>query len=215
MRNSSLFRPLCGAAPVRSSEEPGREFGGAAGPGGGGERASPRPLRQRRGASSSASLAEGALGSSGVPLLAAAAAPPAPLGGDGDQRRRRADWERPPSSRAAGVRSESRRVGSGDRAGWRRGSQRGVGRGPTLILPGHRAARRQWVATLEQGRRGSRAAEITSPLRPPAAGGAEGRGRAAAGQSVGPRAGLEGRDKGRKMESPARGPLLLPPPPEA
>lgn len=110
-------------------------------------------------------------------------------------------------------------VGSGDRAGWRRGRQRGVGQGPTLILPGHRAARararRQWVGTLEQGGRGSWDAEIASRLRPPAAGGAEGRGRAAAGQPVGPRAGLEGRDKGRKMESPARGPLLLPPPPEA
>lgn len=81
---------------------PWREFGGATGPGGGGERAFPRPLGRRRGASSSASLAEGALGSSGVPLLAATAAPPAPLGGDGDQRRRRSDSEELESTPAAG-----------------------------------------------------------------------------------------------------------------
>ncbi|XP_029388609.1 uncharacterized protein LOC110337347 [Mus pahari] len=66
-RNSCLFRAPLGAAPVASRAKPWREFGGAAGPGGGGERAFPRPLGRRRGASSSASLAEGALGSSGVP----------------------------------------------------------------------------------------------------------------------------------------------------
>lgn len=178
--NSCLFRPPWGAAKVESSKQPGREFGGAAGPGGGGERASPRPLRRRRGASSSASLAEGALGSSGVPLLAAAAAPPAPLGGDGDQRRRRADWERPPSSRE---RSQGGQVGSGDRASWRMGSPRGVGQGPIPILYGGPAARAAaaLVGTRERSGRGSRAAEIASRLRPPASGGAEGRGRAVAG----------------------------------
>nr|XP_048293061.1 agouti-related protein isoform X3 [Myodes glareolus] len=81
---------------------PWREFGGATGPRGGGERAFPRPLGRRRGASSSASLAEGALGSSGVPLLSATAAPPAPLGGDGDQRRRSSDSEELESTPAAG-----------------------------------------------------------------------------------------------------------------
>lgn len=83
-----LFRAPLEAAPAGSRAMPWREFGGAAGPGGGGERAFPRPLGRRRGASSSASLAEGALGSSGVPLLAATAAPPATLGGDRDRQRR-------------------------------------------------------------------------------------------------------------------------------
>ncbi|XP_011917095.1 PREDICTED: uncharacterized protein LOC105586538 isoform X1 [Cercocebus atys] len=104
VRNSHLFRPLRGARTGRVRPGARARVWGRSG---GGERASPRPLRRRRGASSSASLAEGALGSSGVPLLAAAAAPPAPLGGDGDQRQRRADWERPPSSQAAG---EARRA---------------------------------------------------------------------------------------------------------
>lgn len=67
VQNSCLFRAPLGAAPVGSHAMPWREFGGAAGTSGGGERAFPRPLGRRRGASSSASLAEGALGSSGVP----------------------------------------------------------------------------------------------------------------------------------------------------
>ncbi|XP_055477513.1 collagen alpha-1(I) chain-like isoform X2 [Psammomys obesus] len=92
---------------------PWLEFGGAAGPGGGGERAFPRPFGRRRGASSSASLAEGALGSSGVPLLAATPAPPAPLGGDGDRQRRGSDSGKLESAPAAG---EARRAAGSRKA---------------------------------------------------------------------------------------------------
>ncbi|XP_054308737.1 uncharacterized protein LOC129015174 [Pongo pygmaeus] len=144
VRNSYLFRPPWGARTGRVGPGARAQVWGRSG---GGERASPRPLRQRRGASSSASLAEGALGSSGVPLLSAAAAPPAPLGGDEDQRRRRADWERPPSSQAAG---EARRAagcclrppepvqGWGSGGGWRkraRGKPVGLRRLPCPAPP--------------------------------------------------------------------------------
>lgn len=77
--------------------------------------------------------------------------------------------------------SQGGQVGCRDRAGWRMGSPRGVGQGPTPIPHGDpaRCARGGGAGTPEKSGRGSRGTEIACRLRLPASGVAEGTGRAA------------------------------------
>eukprot|EP00072_Mus_musculus_P066769 XP_017168532.1 PREDICTED: uncharacterized protein LOC108167549 [Mus musculus] len=181
---------------------PWREFGGAAGPGGGGERAFPRPLGRRRGASSSASLAEGALGSSGVPSARSHSSAAC------DTRRRRR-----PAAGTIGLRetrehpscwrSNAGRSGRfRDRLDLKMGSLRRVGRDPTPTRFRDLAKRpAEGSEPLGEASGGNRASEGPDSVRGIRRG--RGRGRAVARRSAGPKAGLEGRDKGRKMESPS------------
>lgn len=180
---------------------PWREFGGAAGPGGGGERAFPRPLGRRRGASSSSRGSSLQLrGPSARSHSSAACATRRRRGQAAAMSRLRETSEHPSCWRS----TQGGRVGSG--TGWTgRWAVRGASVGTrhphgsgTWLRAGGRGFR-----TPKRGKRRRRASEAQLRLGPLAAGGAEGRGRAAARRSAGPKAGLEGRDKGRKMESPS------------
>ena len=201
--NLCPFRPACGTASVGSRKEPGASLGAQWGPAGA---ASARPPARSGGVEARA--AQPALQRELSAALGSLYSQP-------QQRRLRHSVETETSGGDA--RTGSDRGAAGRRETLARPP--GRFRGPGRLEDGQPERRRQGpdthtarrldcarggcVWTLEREGRGKRGIEIASRLRPPAAGGVEGRGRAAAG----PRAGLEGRDKGRKMESRARGPL--------